>query len=478
MSLDSATLIAGRYRLDRQVATDQSGEVWRGTDVELARPVAVKLLHADRGADAFSHFRAAACRAASLTHEGLVRVFDYSEPESSDPSQRAFLVMEYVEGHSLADQLRAGSVGPARTADIVAQITAALQAVHGAGLAHGDIKPEKILLSPAGAAKLFGFSGSCPTGPAAIGADLRALGVVARECLGEQNSAGGAVPSGQLDGEVAELVADLCALPSADHADATASIARRAAALRPKLAQPAAPAARLPGLSLRAGSGSPASTQPLPRLRGRAVRPSPARTGRMPAKRARVMAVRAFAVAAVGLSAAGIFGAVGLNSHGSALPADGAATAASVRVAAARLIGRPADVVRHRLQRLGLVVRIRWRPSASVSAGDVMAVRPVGLVPVHSVVVIVVSSGGSSRGTAPDAGKARIPHRHPSRSPSHPPSSQSAGPTSSPPPSASTTPAPSPSASASTTPAPSPTSTPPPSGGSPPPSSPPPANRE
>lgn len=126
MSLVSAALVAGRYRLDRLIASDRSGDVWQGTDVELARPVAVKLLAADAGGtEAVSQFRAAACRAASLTHEGLVRIFDYCEPELPNPAQSPFLVMEYVEGELLADQLRAGPLGAARTADIVAQVTAA-----------------------------------------------------------------------------------------------------------------------------------------------------------------------------------------------------------------------------------------------------------------------------------------------------------------------------------------------------------------
>lgn len=90
-------MLAGRYWLDHQVAADQFGEVWHGTDVELARPVAVKLLHIDAGdADAVIKFRATARRAASLTHQGLVRVFDYCEPEPPDAVQCPFLVMEYA----------------------------------------------------------------------------------------------------------------------------------------------------------------------------------------------------------------------------------------------------------------------------------------------------------------------------------------------------------------------------------------------
>lgn len=297
----------------------------------LPRAVAVKLLDADTGdADAVSQFRAAACRAASLTHEGLVRVFDYCEPEPSGPEQRPYQVMEYVDGQPLAAQLQAGPLGGARTVDIVAQVSAALHAVHRAALAHGDIRPEKILLRRDGAAKLFGFSGTCPAESAAIGADLRALGVLARECLGEPTSPGEPAAS------VTDLVAELCAHPSAGHADVTAAIARRAAALRAQLGKAG-------GDAVLSASQSASSTQPLPRL--------PRRAGRIPAMRSIVVAVGTAAVIAIAFAVIAIFGASRPNV--SASGADGAVKATTVRVTAAQLIGRPVGVVRLRLQQLG-----------------------------------------------------------------------------------------------------------------------------
>lgn len=76
--------------------------------------------------------------------------------------------MEYVDDQSLADQPDAVALKAVELIDIVAQVASALHAVHEAGLAHGDIRPQKILLSRDGAAKLFGFSRARPAGPATI----------------------------------------------------------------------------------------------------------------------------------------------------------------------------------------------------------------------------------------------------------------------------------------------------------------------
>jgi serine/threonine-protein kinase len=477
--VSTAALIAGRYRLDYQLASDQVAEVWQATDLELARPVAVKLLHAGAGdAESVRQFRAAACRAASLVHENLVRVFDYCEPEPSDSPQCPFLVMEYVEGDLLPDLPGGRPLEASRTVDVVAQVAAALQVVHQAGLAHGDIRPGKILMSRDGAAKLFGFSGACPTGPAAIAGDLRALGILAREYLTEPTSPGGSgANSEQVPEPVAQFVAELCADGSAGQPDATAAIARRAAALRAQLdpsapaGSGAAPSTRPPAPLASRGVASHASALTLGRLPGRPTGPAAVTAvpaGHLSAKHRNLVALRTSAVIVIALAAVAIFGA--LKPNDSAPHADGATKPASIRVTAAKLIGRPVNVVRLRLERLGLVVRLRWRESASVSSGEVVAVRPAGLVPVHSVVVIIGSSGRPAMATGPDVTQSQNTRRHgqPQRPVAHKPVSQPQTPA----PSAS--PSSSPTSSASPTSSPSPSSSPPPSSSRSPSSSPPP----
>jgi len=101
----TSVMLAGRYRLDEPIAAGAVGEVWRGLDVVLERPVAVKLLRAEyvQHADTLTRFRAEARHAGSLSHPGIAQVYDYGE---ADPPYPPFLVLELVDGPSLAGLLR------------------------------------------------------------------------------------------------------------------------------------------------------------------------------------------------------------------------------------------------------------------------------------------------------------------------------------------------------------------------------------
>src|SRR5712691_6550325 len=142
------------------------GEVWRATDLVLARPVAVKLLRAEHAqhAETLTRFRAEARYAGSLSHPGIVQVYDYLEADASHPP---FLVIELVEGPSLAGLLVGGPLEPASAMDLVAQAAAGLDAAHQAGLVHRDIKPANLLVSIGGQVKITDFgiahaAGSAP----------------------------------------------------------------------------------------------------------------------------------------------------------------------------------------------------------------------------------------------------------------------------------------------------------------------------
>ncbi|MEU7636347.1 serine/threonine-protein kinase [Streptomyces sp. NPDC039016] len=147
-------LIAGRYRLRDTIGRGAMGEVWRAFDETLGRPVAVKLLlpH-DTDSTAPSRFRLEAQTAGRLNHPHVVAVLDFGEHDD-----RLFLVMELVEGESLAELLTgSGPLPSEQVAHIAAQAALGLAAAHRQGIVHRDIKPANLLLGADGTLKIGDF---------------------------------------------------------------------------------------------------------------------------------------------------------------------------------------------------------------------------------------------------------------------------------------------------------------------------------
>jgi eukaryotic-like serine/threonine-protein kinase len=147
----SLTLARGRYRIEHELGRGGMATVYLAHDVELERPVAIKLLAQHLvGDEAFlERFVREARLAGRLAHPNVVRVYD-----AGDADGRPFIVMEYVRGDSLAGP---GRSSPARAVDVGIQACAGLQHAHDAGIVHRDIKPANLLVREDGVLKIADF---------------------------------------------------------------------------------------------------------------------------------------------------------------------------------------------------------------------------------------------------------------------------------------------------------------------------------
>jgi serine/threonine-protein kinase len=215
-----------RYRLDTLIGRGGMAVVWRAYDAVLRRVVAVKMLP-DRSVDARSRrrLRDEAHAAARLSHPAIANVYDYGEAWVGWRRRTPFLVMEYVDGPTLADRLAAGALPWSEAVRICADVAAALAFAHANELVHRDVKPANVMLSPSGV-KVVDFGIASASGhhqvdadgvifgtraymapeqaadvPAAPSGDVYALGLLLYECLtgtrsGWVTDSGPTVPDG------------------------------------------------------------------------------------------------------------------------------------------------------------------------------------------------------------------------------------------------------------------------------------------
>src|SRR5881296_308590 len=152
---DVGQIFNDRYEIIRKIARGGMAEVFLAHDRLLDRPVALKVLFPEFSTDhAFvERFRREAQAAANLSHPNIVSVYDWGEEDGT-----YFIVMEYVEGRSLAQIVRDdGPLHPDRAADIATDIASALGVAHRNGVIHRDVKPGNVLISPLGQVKVTDF---------------------------------------------------------------------------------------------------------------------------------------------------------------------------------------------------------------------------------------------------------------------------------------------------------------------------------
>jgi eukaryotic-like serine/threonine-protein kinase len=153
MPLESGTRL-GHYQITDPIGKGGMGEVHRARDTKLGRDVAIKVLPSEFAQDAerLARLEREARMLAALNHPNIAAIYGL---EQSDATR--FLVLELVEGDTLADRLRRGAIPPEESLRLALQIAEALEAAHEKGVIHRDLKPGNIKITPKGRVKVLDF---------------------------------------------------------------------------------------------------------------------------------------------------------------------------------------------------------------------------------------------------------------------------------------------------------------------------------
>lgn len=200
-------ILGQRYELAEMIASGEMGELWRATDSQLSRSVAVKIL--PRSLSDISglreQFRIESLKISTIDHPSVITVHDYAEDTRPDGSLAVFVVMELVDAPPLSQLLkRPGGLDMDTALTVIGNSAEALEHLHRAGVVHRALTPNNILVHPNNSVVLKGFeisrppsADSEPAEPAAFymsperldnrpltkASDIYSLGVIAYECL-------------------------------------------------------------------------------------------------------------------------------------------------------------------------------------------------------------------------------------------------------------------------------------------------------
>ncbi|GAA3938786.1 serine/threonine-protein kinase [Actinomadura viridis] len=193
--------LAGRYRLVERLDGGGAGEVWHAWDQALSRPVAVKVPgpgrapgghvdghvdgHDDEDAGGHEELRERVLRAVRVADPAFVTVYDCDRAPGSAGRPVSFIVTAFLDGETLAERVRRAPLPVPAALECCAQTATALAAAHAAGVAHGDLRMEKIFYTPDGVRIVdlgLGVPGEAEKGEAEA-ADVLGLGTVLAGCL-------------------------------------------------------------------------------------------------------------------------------------------------------------------------------------------------------------------------------------------------------------------------------------------------------
>ena len=157
--------VLGSYRIEKELGAGSFGTVFRARDTLLDRIVALKILRRDNSESTASLLNEARA-AAALSHPNVCAVHTVDSSHGAE-----MIVMEFVDGQTLADIIKDGPLPSDRVAEFARQMADGMANAHAAGVIHGDLKPGNIVVTPQGSAKIMDFGLSCRDSPTNVEED-------------------------------------------------------------------------------------------------------------------------------------------------------------------------------------------------------------------------------------------------------------------------------------------------------------------